>query len=79
MTTEIDMTTEMKSQPSLVESRESARQKIKAQIDKGYQLRSLYMSSDDMLLKEVMDGCKKWSSDNQYLRQNWGDFCSITC
>ena len=61
------MTTEMQSRPSLVESRESARQKIKAQIDTGYQLRSLYMPSDDMLLKEIMDGYKKWSSYNKTL------------
>ncbi len=65
----VDMTTEMKSQPGLVESRESARQKIKAQIDKGYQLRNLYIPSEH-ILKELVDSCKKWSSYNKTLLSN---------
>ena len=67
--TYIDMRTEMKSQPSLVESRESARQKIKAQIDEGYQLRSQYMPSED-ILKEVVNEGKKWTTYNKTLLSN---------
>ena len=64
--THIDMTTEMQSQPSLVESRESARQKIQAQIDKGYQLWDLHIRSEDELEKVVAE-CKKWSNYNKTL------------
>lgn len=45
--THIDMRTEMKSQPSLIESRESAREKIKAQIDRGYQLKDHEIYSEN--------------------------------
>ena len=65
--TYIDMRTEMKSQPSLVESRESARQKIKAQIVKGQELRNQKIHSEDELEKARAES-KKWSEyTNQLL------------
>ena len=64
--TDINMTTEMKSQPSLVESRESARQKIQARIDIGYQLRDPHIGSEDELEKTLSE-CGKWSSYNETL------------
>ena len=75
--THVDMTIKMKSQPSLVESREGARQKIKAQIDKGYQLRSLYMPSEH-ILKQLVDRCKKWSSYNKTLLSGLFTNSSVT-
>ena len=64
--THIDMTTEMKSQPSLVESRESARQKIQERIDMGHQLRDQPIHSEGELERTVAE-CKKWSNYNKTL------------
>ena len=64
--THIDMTTKMKSQPSLVESQESAHQKIQERIDMGHQLRDQPIHSEGELEKSVAE-CKKWSSYNKTL------------
>ncbi|MCY3553122.1 MAG: nucleotide-binding protein [Candidatus Poribacteria bacterium] len=64
--TYVDMMTEIQSQPSLVESRESARQKIKTQIARGYQLRHHEIHSEDELEKIVAE-CRNWSRCNKTL------------
>ncbi len=64
--THVDMTTEMQSQPTLVESRESSLEKIKAQISRGYQLRHHEVRSEDEL-KKVVAECRKWSNYNKTL------------
>ncbi len=64
--THIDMITEMKSQPSLVESWESAHQKIQVRIDMGCQLRDQPIHSEGELERAVAE-CKKWSSYNKTL------------
>lgn len=60
------MTTEMQYQPSLVESRESAHQKIQARIEKGQQLRDLNIRSENEL-ENARAECKKWSEYNKQL------------
>lgn len=64
--THIDMMTEMKSQPSLVESRESAHQKIQARIEMGQQLRDLNIRSENEL-ENARAESKKWSEYNKQL------------
>lgn len=64
--THVDMITEMQSRPNLVESRESARQKIQAQINTGYQLRNQPIHSEDEL-KRVKEKCIRWAEFNQTL------------
>ena len=64
--THIDMTTEMKSQPSLVENRESAHQKIQERIDIGYQLRDQPIHLEDELERARAES-KKWSEYNKQL------------
>ena len=60
------MMTEKQSQPSLVESQESARQKIQTQIDKGYQLRDQPIYSKDEL-ENARAECKRWAEHNKVL------------
>lgn len=60
------MSNKTQSRPNLKESRESSRQKIEAQIDKGYQLQDLDIQSEDELKKSVAE-CKKWSDYNKTL------------
>ncbi len=64
--THIDMRTEMKSQPSLLESRQEACQKIQAQIMKGQELRNQTIHSKDELEKARAES-KKWSEYNKQL------------
>lgn len=64
--THIDMTTEMQSQPSLLESRQEACQKIQAQIVKGQELRNQTIRSEDELEKARAES-KKWSEYNKQL------------
>lgn len=60
------MSNKTQSRPNLKESQESSRQKIEAQIDKGYQLQHLDIRSEDQLKKAVAE-CKKWSDYNKTL------------
>ncbi|MYB95265.1 MAG: hypothetical protein F4039_05000 [Gammaproteobacteria bacterium] len=60
------MTTEMQSQPSLLESRQEACQKIQAQIVKGQELRNQTIRSEDELEKARAES-KKWSEYNKQL------------
>lgn len=60
------MTTEMKSQPSLVESRESAQQKIQERIDIGCQLRDRPIYLEDELERARAES-EKWSKYNKQL------------
>jgi len=64
--TYIDMRTEMKSQPSLVENRQEAFQKIQAQIVKGQELRNQTIRSEDELEKARAES-EKWSEYNKQL------------
>ena len=64
--THIDMTTEMKSQSSLVESRESARQKLQERIDIGCQLRDRPIYLEDELERARAES-EKWSKYNKQL------------
>ena len=75
--THIDMTTEMKSQPSLIESQESARQKIQARIDMGCQLRDQPIHLEGELERAVAE-CKKWSSYNKTLLSKLFTNSSVT-
>lgn len=60
------MQDETQSLPNLREPLESARQKIQARIEKGQQLRALYIRSENELEKARAE-CKKWSEYNKQL------------
>ena len=64
--THVDMTTETQSLPNLVESRQTAYQKIQAQIVKGQKLRDQTIHSEDELEKARAES-EKWSEYNKQL------------
>ena len=63
-------------QPKLRVSREEARQKIEAQIEKGQQLRDQSIDSDDEL-EEARAASEKWSAYNRTLLSSLFDNTSI--